>query len=282
MNAFYKKFAIILVISSAIIAFACNQNKKRPLSVLLVGNSSIYYNNMPEMLEYIAQENKRKLKTKLISFGGYTLRDHLNDKIVEKTLDSLSWDFVVLNEQSTLGENYFVNGLQRVRESESFYESVREFDSLIRKRGAKTVIISLYPRKNVPKTDGDILDYSYMKIAKELDIELSPVSQTWKDVLKAESKWQLYRDDNLHPTPLGSFVTASVIYSTITDSKSITMNGEITGSLIEEFDGIKRKDSIVSLIMINESKSRAISEKAFENVQKLKRAGGYLNLKKPD
>ena len=270
------------MILSATIAFACNQNKNRSLNVLLVGNSSIYNNNMPEMLEYIAQENGHKLKTKLISFGGYTLRDHLNDRIVEKTLDSLNWDFVVLNEQSTLGENYVVNGLQRVRESESFYESIREFDSLIRKRGAKTVIISLYPRKNVPKTDGEILDYSYMKIAKELNIELSPVGQTWKDFLNAENKWQLYREDNLHPTPLGSFITASVIYSTITNRKSKPINGEITGSLIDEFDGIKIKDSIVRLIEINESVSRTISEKAFNNVQKLKRAGSYLNLKKPD
>ncbi len=282
MNGFEKKIAIVLLILSVAISRACNQNKNGPLNVLLVGNSSIYYNNMPEMLEHIAQENGWELKTQLIAFGGYTLRDHLNDRIFEKTLDSLNWDFVVLNEQSTLGENYVVNGLQRVRESESFYKSVREFDSLIKKRGAKTVIISLYPRKNVPKTDGEILDYSYMKIAKELNIELSPVGQTWKDFLNAESKWQLYREDNLHPTPLGSFLTASVIYSTITNRKSKPIKGTITGSLIDEFDGNKIKDSIVKLIEINKSVSRTISEKAFNNIQKLNKAGGYLNLKKPD
>lgn len=282
MNGFKEKIVITLLTLTVTILCACNQNNDEPINVLLVGNSSIYYNNMPEMLEKIAHENGRELKTKLIAFGGYTLRDHLNEGIVEKALDSLNWDFVVLNEQSTFGENYVVNGLQRVRESESFYKTVREFDSLIKKQGAKTVIISLYPRKNVPKIDGEILDYSYMKIAKELDIELSPVSQTWRDIMNVESKWQLYRDDNLHPTPLGSFVTANVIYSTITDSKSKPMNGEITGSFIEEFDGNKRKDSIVPLIKINESRSRTISEKAFENVQKLNKTGGYLNLKKPN
>jgi len=282
MNGFKKKIVIALLTLSVTIICACNQNNTEPLNVLLVGNSSIYYNNMPEMLEDIAHKNGREIKTKLIAFGGYTLRDHLNEGVVKKALDSLHWDFVVLNEQSTFGENYVVNGVQRMRESESFYKTVREFDSLIKKRGAKTVIISLYPRNNVPQTDGEILDYSYMKIAKELDIELSPVSQTWRDILNVKSKWQLYRDDNLHPTPLGSFVTASVIYSTITDSKSKPMNGEITGSLIEEFDGIKKKDSIVTLIQIKESKSRIINKIAFENVQKLNESGGYLNLKKPD
>ena len=154
MNGFEKKIAIVLLILSVAISRACNQNKNGPLNVLLVGNSSIYYNNMPEMLEHIAQENGWELKTQLIAFGGYTLRDHLNDRIFEKTLDSLNWDFVVLNEQSNLGENYVVNCLQRVRESESFYKIVREFDSLIKNLRAKTVIMSLYPRKHVPKTDG--------------------------------------------------------------------------------------------------------------------------------
>ncbi|SHK01157.1 SGNH/GDSL hydrolase family protein [Pseudozobellia thermophila] len=282
MNGFNKKTLVGLLTLSVTIIFACNQNNTEPLNILLVGNSSIYYNNMPEMLEKIAYENGNELKTKLIAFGGYTLRDHLNDGIVEKALDSVNWDFVVLNEQSTFGENYVVNGLQRVRESESFYETVREFDSLIKEKGAKTLIISLYPRNNVPPIDGEILDYSYMKIAKELDLELAPVSKTWRDILKADGQLELYQDDNLHPTSLGSFVTASVIYSTITDSKSKPIKGEITGSLIDKFDGVKQKDSIVSLIKINESESRTISEIVFENVQKLNRAGGYLNLKKPD
>ncbi|MFX0558200.1 SGNH/GDSL hydrolase family protein [Maribacter sp. CXY002] len=234
------------------------------------------------MLEYIGNKNGQDIKTKLIAFGGNTLQDHLNEGIVEKTLDSQSWDFVVLNEQSTLGENYVVNGVQRVKESESFYESVRKFDSMIKKRGAKTIIISLYARKNVPKIDGEILDYSYMKIAKELGLALSPVSYTWKSILEEKNNWQLYQDDNLHPTPLGSFVTANVLYSTITQNKSISFIGEITGPFIDQLDGITYNDSLVDLIKIDKSKSEIISERAYEKVLDLKKSGGYYPISKPE
>ena len=282
MHIFCNKATFIFLILSLALTIACNQNNKKPLDVLLVGNSSIYYNNMPKMLEHIARENGQELRTKLIAFGGYTLRDHLNEGLVEKTLDSRSWDFVILNEQSTLGENYVVNGIRRVKESESFYMAVREFYSIIEKRGAKTVILSLYPRKNALVIDGKILDYSYMKIAKELGMVVAPVSQTWTDILKAKNNWKLYRDDNLHPTPLGSFITANVIFSTIYDRKSKPINGVIKGPLIELFDGFERKDSIVTLIDINEFKSRMISNKSFRNNKKLKQMGGYLYLKYPN
>ena len=281
MNSFKKNIAIVLLALLIPILYACNRPKAKTLNVLLVGNSSIYYNNMPKMLEYIAYENGKDIRTKLIAFGGYTLQDHLIDGNVEKTLDSLDWDFVILNEQSTLGGNYVVDGIQRVKESESFYESVKKFDSMIKNRGSKTIILSLYPRKNAPKLDGQILDYSYMKIAKELGIKLSPVSYTWKDILKIRSAWQLYQEDNLHPTPLGSYITANTLYSTLTDNKSKSVSGEITGPLLEDFDGIVHQDSIVSLLKIDESKSKLISEKAYKNVQCLNESGGYFTLTKP-
>ncbi|MCG2461615.1 hypothetical protein K8352_12715 [Flavobacteriaceae bacterium F89] len=260
---------------------ACKSPGNKRLNVLLVGNSSIYYNNMPTMLEYIAHENGQDLKTKLIAYGGYTLQDHLNDGTIEKTLDSLSWDFVILNEQSTLGEHFMVDGLRRVKESNSFYGTVRKFVSKINKSGAETVVLSLYPRKNSPKSDGETLDYSYMKIAKELDIGLSPVSYTWRDILKVRSNWQIYREDNLHPTPLGSFITATTLYSTLTNSKSMFLEGEITGPLIEEFDGTIHLDSIVSSIKVDKSKSQIINELAYQNVKNLSESGGYFRLAKP-
>lgn len=261
---------------------SCGKAGKERLNVLLVGNSSIYFNNMPKMIEAISSENGVEINTKLIAYGGYSLQDHLQDGILEKMLDSLDWDFVVLNEQSTLGENYIVNGMPRVKESSLFYNTVRELDSQIKESGAETIIISLYPRKNAPNEDGEMLDYSYMKIAEELNIKLSPVSYTWKEFLAREDSWRLYRDDNLHPTPLGSYITANVLFSTITNIKSKPINKEIFGPLIEEYNGFIHQDSIVSLIKMNWSKSKLIAGLAFENVKKLNEAGGYFILEKPN
>lgn len=278
-----KFYHFTLILSLVAILTACTESSNERLNVLLIGNSSIYYNNMPEMLEVIASKNGVNLKTKLIAYGGYSLQDHLNDGIATRVIDSLKWDFVILNEQSTLGENHIEKGVPRVKESPSFYESVEEFVTKIKANGAKTIIISLYPRKNAPLEDGKMLNYSYMKIAEELDILLSPVSYTWKDILKLNTSWKLYQNDNLHPTPLGSYITANVLYSTITNKKSKSINGDILGQLlVDEFDGLKYQDSIISLVKMEKSKSYQISEMAYENVKKLNNSGGYFPLTKPD
>ncbi len=282
MNVFKTIIALAVMVFLFPLVNFCGISNNKTLHVLLIGNSSIYFNNMPKMIEHIAHENGQDINTELIAFGGYTLQDHLIDGTVAKVLNSAHWDYVILNEQSTLGENYVVEGVQRVRESELFYNSVRKFDSIISERGAKTILISLYARKNAPKVDGELLDYSYMKIAKELGIKISPVSQTWRDISKLRSSWQLYRQDNLHPTPLGSFITANVLYSTLTNDKSNSFSGEITAPYTEEFDGTVHKDSIVSLLKIDRSTSELISESAYKNVKRLKESGGYFTLVKPN
>ena len=233
------------------------------------------------MLEAIAAANGINLHTKLLAHGGYTLQDHLNDSRLKSILDSISWDYAVLNEQSTLGENHLIDGLPRVRESHSFYESVRKLNAKIVKSGTKPIIISLYPRKNSPSRDGKILDYSYMKIAKELKMKIAPVHSTWKAISNKKENWQLYIDDNLHPTPLGSYITASVLYSTMMNNMSKPMDKEIFGPFVDEFDGYQFNDSIVSLIKMDYAKSKFIAEIAYENVNNLNRAGGYLHLDKP-
>src|SRR5680860_1925016 len=132
-----KSIVFVVLLLPILLIISCATNEKTNLNVLLIGNSSIYYNNMPIMLEVIASGNDINLNTMLIAHGGYTLQDHLNDGRIERILDSLDWDFVVLNEQSTLGENYMVDGFPRVRESPSFYKTVREFDLKIKNSGAK-------------------------------------------------------------------------------------------------------------------------------------------------
>lgn len=277
MNIINRSFLVLILL-----CISCNSSKKESMKVLLVGNSSIYFNNMPAMLETIGHENGIDIKTKLIAFGGYTLEDHLYDGIVEKALDSVKWDFVVLNEQSTLGSKYVVDGIPRVKENTTFYESVRKFDLKIKKNGARTVIISLYPRRHAPEIDGLLLNYCYMKIANKLQSIIAPVSYTWSDIMKEREDWQLYREDNLHPTSLGSFVTATVLFSTLSGKKSRVFNKMVVGNLIDDFDGYIQRDSLVDLIKIDQQTVSLISKMAFKNVDSLSKSGGYFKVSLPD
>lgn len=276
MKKIYFIFLLIIFLT-----VSCKKNNEKIINVLLIGNSSIYYNNMPKMLESIAYENGVFMKTKLVAKGGYSLQDHWDKGGIEKVLDSLDWDYVILNEQSAFGEAHLVNGEFKVKESLSFYETVRNYDSKIRKKETKMIVLSLYPKKRAPNTDREILDYSYMKIAKELNILIAPVSYVWQDYSNNNNNNELYNEDNSHPSAIGSFITANVLFSTITRDKSVSFSKEIFGPFIQK-NGVVYQDSIVSLLNMDKTTSSLINEVTEKQIKKLNNSGGYFEIERPN
>jgi hypothetical protein len=55
----------------------------------------------------------------------------------------------------------------------------------------------------------------YFAIADELDLFVAPVGVVWQNALEDEPDLDLWMLDGKHPTPLGSFLAASVFYALI-------------------------------------------------------------------
>ena len=52
------------------------------IRVLIIGNSQMYYNNLPDILEKLAEaapQDRRRIKTGRVLNGGYTLEKHWNE-----------------------------------------------------------------------------------------------------------------------------------------------------------------------------------------------------------
>src|SRR6516225_4481359 len=108
-----------------------------PCKVLIIGNSYTYFNNLPRMLEQIGEADKppRNLSCEMVVEGGATLKKAWENGKARKAIERGGWDFVVLQEQSTLGITYLVQGQPRIVESPRYAEFARHFDKLIRKAG---------------------------------------------------------------------------------------------------------------------------------------------------
>lgn len=221
---------ILLLLLLAPLSVAAQQSKatlkpqQDSLRLLFIGNSYTYYNDLPQMVYEIAKTQKRKLSVKSITKGGERLRGHLKSEKVRRALIEEHWDFVVLQEQSS----------DPARQSETvianIYPAAHELDSLIHlgSPDAKTVFYMTWGHKygSTHKIDNYPLAYTYEGMQERIKttyLEMTyrnnaicaPVGMAWQRVREERADYQLYTQDLSHPSPLGSYLAANVIYTTL-------------------------------------------------------------------
>jgi hypothetical protein len=183
--------------------------------VLMIGNSYTYFNNMPKMFEQLALADQpaRRVQCEMIVQGGATLQRHWEAGRAIKAIERGGWDFVILQEQSTLGETLLVEGLPRIGDPSQYFASARRFHEAIGRSGPRTVIFAFWARENVPPEDHDTLDYVHHQLGKELGAVVAPVGLAWRAVRQQKGHPALYRDDHSHPASEGSYLAACVLYA---------------------------------------------------------------------
>src|SRR5215471_15592197 len=97
------------------------QGEAHSIRVLFIGNSYTYFNNLPEIFTKLAQSGHQgKVETMMAAPGGWRLKDHWEKGDALKALHEGKWDYVVLQDQSTLGVDYFLEGKLHVTSDEVF------------------------------------------------------------------------------------------------------------------------------------------------------------------
>jgi hypothetical protein len=174
---------------------------KRPHSIkmLFIGNSFTQRNNLPGLLAEMAAARGLCVKHELISLGGASLRTHWNAGRAAKAIATGSYDYVVLQEQSTLP----------VKNAKRMAENVWLFDELIKRAGSKTVLYMTWARQHTPEAQQAITD-AYNTIGDELGAIVVPVGTAWQTFLAKHDKPVLHDRDQSHPTLAGSYLAACV------------------------------------------------------------------------
>ena len=87
--------------------------RSRSVNLLFIGNSFTQRNNLPELLAELAAVRNLSVTHELISVGGASLRTHWNSGRAANAIATGGYDYVVLQEQSTLP----VKNAQRMAEN---------------------------------------------------------------------------------------------------------------------------------------------------------------------
>ena len=110
---------------------------------LFIGNSFTARNDLPGLLSrLVAAGGKGELEHELISINGASLRTHLNKGEAQKRISASHWDYVVLQEQSTLP----------IKNAKRTGENIRDFSAAIKEPGVQTVLYMTWARQNAPET----------------------------------------------------------------------------------------------------------------------------------
>ena len=200
------------------------EQKQDSLKLLFVGNSYTYYNDLPDMVYQIAKSQRKPLSVRSVTKGGERLRGHLKNERLRKMLTEEQWDYVVLQEQSSdpARPTEFV--------VENVYPAAKSLDSLIHVGSpkARTIFYMTWGHKygSTHKIENYPLVYtyqgmqeriktSYLEMAYRNGASCAPVGMAWQRVRAERPDYQLYNQDLSHPSPLGSYLAAHVIYMTI-------------------------------------------------------------------
>lgn len=176
------------------------------MRILWLGNSYTQRNDLPAIVADMASDRQPPVRVEheRVIANGASLRRHWNAGDAAIAIGRGHWDYVVLQEQSTLP----------IKNAIRYHENVRLFDKMIQRHDSKTVLYLTWARQNAPETQTALTDATMM-IAEEIGALVAPVGLAWQQLLATQSELLLYDNDGSHPSAIGSYLAACVFYATL-------------------------------------------------------------------
>lgn len=198
---------VLIIFALLSVALACARSlaERKPsdkLRVLFVGNSLTYANDLPSMIEALAESSGgKRLKHKSVALPDYGLEEHWNQGDARRLIAKGEWDVVVLQQGPSASEEGRAMLLKYAR----------LFCEEIKRAGARPALYMVWPSRG-RFGDFDRSNESYAMAAKENGAMLLPVGEAWRAAWHGDASLALYSTDNFHPSPAGSYLAALVIY----------------------------------------------------------------------
>lgn len=206
--------------------------------VLLIGNSFLYYHNMPAILEALSDVGDgARIEAEMVVEPGASLADHLAAGEAAARIAEGGWDHVILMGQSTFGRVFLIRGQYRVGGAGSFLDSARRFDRLIRDAGAQMTVVAHWKAPAAPATDQAMIDHACSRVAGETGARVAAAGAAFQAAARERPSLSLYDDDHHHPSAAGSYLLAAVLHATILGRSPEGGPGTIHGTGVDPDTG---------------------------------------------
>ena len=200
------------------------------MKILFIGNSATYVNDIPKMLERLANAAGYPLETDMVVKGGFRLSQHANGVCAREkiALDEIEkgYDIVFLQEVG----NCFATEENR---QETALASEKLFDA-IQKTGAKACYYVRPPYGRdlegfAAAEQCRLLDDLFVGLSQRLGVECVFANRAFADAIPKFGR-RLWGNDNAHTSVLGAYLIVCSLFAALfgVSSKALETVEEIT------------------------------------------------------
>lgn len=191
------------------------------ISILFIGNSYTYVNDLPGTLSSLATNLGKKITVDSKTNGGYTFQNHVDDALTYTKIHSKPWDVVVIQGQSQ--EPSFPDSQVN---SFTLPAAVRLSDSIWAGNACSNVMYYMtwgrqtgdpqWSEINTFEKMNTRLYNAYLRMADSSDRAMvSPVGAVWGYVRANHPTINLYNSDGSHPSSEGTYLAACTFYASL-------------------------------------------------------------------
>lgn len=183
-------------------------------SALFIGNSLTYENDLPRTLSELAASVGDTIATMMVASAGFSLEDHLADGRAAAAIARGGWEFVVLQQgPSSLAAS-----------RQNLVAMTRYIDLLVRRVGGRTALYMVWPSADDVGAFPAVAQ-SYREAAQAVAGVFMPAGLAWQAAWAVDSTLPLYGGDGFHPSPMGTYLVALVMYERITGKDARALPG---------------------------------------------------------
>jgi hypothetical protein len=205
-------FFLILTGASALQADG-QETAKAEEKILFVGNSFTFWWNLPQHVSVMMSERDRTLEAHQSTASGAKWSEHWQGEKELVTVDLIkqgSYDAVILQNHS----------MRPIEDLESFLSYGKKLHDLASSNGAEVFLFMTWPYKFDPYMYDDLAK-GYYRLGEEMGAEVIPVGTAWKKAMELRPDLPIYDEDGRHPTALGTYLAACVIFSVLTEESPV-------------------------------------------------------------
>lgn len=186
-------------------------------SVLFIGNSYTYVNDLPGIVQSLADSaGGERIAVETVAEPDFALVDHLAVGVAQREIAKGGWAFVVLQQGPSSVE------LNR----DTLRLATKAFAALIDQAGGKAALFSAWPTVS-RRIDFPRAIESYRLAAADVSGVFLPVASAWLAAWEKDANLPLYAPDGLHASPLGSYLSALVIYARLLDKPVVGLPAKL-------------------------------------------------------
>lgn len=202
---------------------ASTEQSDADIRVLFLGNSLTYVNDLPAMVRAIGAADGITVQTKTMAHPNWGLEDHWEQGDAVQEVASGKWDVVVMQQGPSAAPASRLDLLTWAT----------KFGTVAAGSGTCVAMYMVWPDAS-RMVDFDAVYAHYREAADTVGGQFLPAGDAWTRAWHTTPSLALYGADGFHPSPMGTYLAALVVYGGVTGRPVVGNTASISGVAITQ------------------------------------------------